>query len=98
MSPKSHPVSQLEFDVIIGADGRRNTLPGKSPPKHANTMLAFSFVQIGSDSSLGHRPLKPSPTRIYESPENQAHQKVVLKICEHFTPSAESGGGLTHCV
>ncbi|KAM4569837.1 protein-methionine sulfoxide oxidase mical3b isoform 2-T2 [Odontesthes bonariensis] len=26
--PKSHPVNQLEFDVIIGADGRRNTLPG----------------------------------------------------------------------
>ncbi|XP_037615799.1 protein-methionine sulfoxide oxidase mical3b isoform X3 [Sebastes umbrosus] len=28
VSPKSHPVNQLEFDVIIGADGRRNTLPG----------------------------------------------------------------------
>lgn len=28
VSPKSHPVSLLEFDVIIGADGRRNTLPG----------------------------------------------------------------------
>ncbi|XP_029969017.1 LOW QUALITY PROTEIN: protein-methionine sulfoxide oxidase mical3b-like [Salarias fasciatus] len=28
VSPKSHPVSQLEFDVVIGADGRRNTLPG----------------------------------------------------------------------
>ncbi|XP_039456538.1 protein-methionine sulfoxide oxidase mical3b isoform X2 [Oreochromis aureus] len=28
VSPKNHPVSQLEFDVIIGADGRRNTLPG----------------------------------------------------------------------
>uniref|UniRef100_A0A8C1L7M3 F-actin monooxygenase n=1 Tax=Cyprinus carpio TaxID=7962 RepID=A0A8C1L7M3_CYPCA len=26
--PSSHPVSQLEFDVVIGADGRRNTLPG----------------------------------------------------------------------
>ncbi|XP_072310082.1 protein-methionine sulfoxide oxidase mical3b isoform X2 [Eucyclogobius newberryi] len=26
--PKAHPVSQLEFDVIVGADGRRNTLPG----------------------------------------------------------------------
>uniref|UniRef100_A0A9J7XYC2 F-actin monooxygenase n=1 Tax=Cyprinus carpio carpio TaxID=630221 RepID=A0A9J7XYC2_CYPCA len=26
--PNSHPVSQLEFDVVIGADGRRNTLPG----------------------------------------------------------------------
>ncbi|XP_042259664.1 protein-methionine sulfoxide oxidase mical3a-like [Thunnus maccoyii] len=28
VSPKSHPVNQLEFDVIVGADGRRNTLPG----------------------------------------------------------------------
>ncbi|XP_026182553.1 protein-methionine sulfoxide oxidase mical3b isoform X6 [Mastacembelus armatus] len=28
VSPKSHPVNQLEFEVIIGADGRRNTLPG----------------------------------------------------------------------
>lgn len=27
--PRTHPVSELEFDVIIGADGRRNTLPGK---------------------------------------------------------------------
>ncbi|XP_059366869.1 protein-methionine sulfoxide oxidase mical3b isoform X8 [Carassius carassius] len=26
--PNSHPVNQLEFDVVIGADGRRNTLPG----------------------------------------------------------------------
>ncbi|XP_053174674.1 protein-methionine sulfoxide oxidase mical3a [Scomber japonicus] len=26
--PKTHPVSELEFDVIVGADGRRNTLPG----------------------------------------------------------------------
>ncbi|CAJ1054454.1 protein-methionine sulfoxide oxidase mical3a-like isoform X2 [Xyrichtys novacula] len=28
VSPKSNPLNQLEFDVIIGADGRRNTLPG----------------------------------------------------------------------
>ena len=28
VTPKSHPVTQLEFDAIIGADGRRNTLPG----------------------------------------------------------------------
>lgn len=27
--PRTHPVNELEFDVIIGADGRRNTLPGK---------------------------------------------------------------------
>ncbi|XP_075900097.1 LOW QUALITY PROTEIN: protein-methionine sulfoxide oxidase mical3b [Nelusetta ayraudi] len=26
--PKTHPVSRLDVDVIIGADGRRNTLPG----------------------------------------------------------------------
>ncbi|XP_075066798.1 F-actin-monooxygenase MICAL3 isoform X15 [Mixophyes fleayi] len=26
--PKGHPVSEYEFDVIIGADGRRNTLAG----------------------------------------------------------------------
>ncbi|KAK5849511.1 hypothetical protein PBY51_009147 [Eleginops maclovinus] len=28
VSPKSHTLNQLEFDVVIGADGRRNTLPG----------------------------------------------------------------------
>ncbi|XP_056443592.1 protein-methionine sulfoxide oxidase mical3b-like [Gadus chalcogrammus] len=26
--PKTHPVGQLDVDVVIGADGRRNTLPG----------------------------------------------------------------------
>ena len=26
--PPEHPVSQYEFDVLIGADGKRNTLPG----------------------------------------------------------------------
>ncbi|KAL4625088.1 protein-methionine sulfoxide oxidase mical3a-like [Arapaima gigas] len=26
--PRTHPVNELEFDVIIGADGRRNTLTG----------------------------------------------------------------------
>ncbi|XP_035281292.1 protein-methionine sulfoxide oxidase mical3b isoform X2 [Anguilla anguilla] len=26
--PQTHPVNEFEFDVIIGADGRRNTLPG----------------------------------------------------------------------
>ncbi|XP_076841815.1 protein-methionine sulfoxide oxidase mical3a isoform X13 [Brachyhypopomus gauderio] len=28
VNPRTHPVSELEFDVIIGADGRRNTLSG----------------------------------------------------------------------
>nr|CAD7567614.1 unnamed protein product [Timema californicum] len=29
VSPPDHPVSQYEFDVLIGADGKRNTLEGK---------------------------------------------------------------------
>ncbi|KAL3285151.1 hypothetical protein HHI36_019272 [Cryptolaemus montrouzieri] len=28
LKPQNHPVSQYEFDVIIGADGKRNTLTG----------------------------------------------------------------------
>ncbi|XP_069686571.1 F-actin-monooxygenase Mical isoform X3 [Periplaneta americana] len=28
VSPSDHPVSQYEFDVLIGADGKRNTLDG----------------------------------------------------------------------
>lgn len=28
MHPKTHPVSEYEFEVIIGGDGRRNTLEG----------------------------------------------------------------------
>jgi len=28
VEPKEHPVSQYEFDVLIGADGKRNTLTG----------------------------------------------------------------------
>ena len=34
--PRSHPVNQLEFDVIIGADGRRNTLPGECTHSHTH--------------------------------------------------------------
>lgn len=29
VNPRSHPISQLQFDVVVGADGRRNTLPGR---------------------------------------------------------------------
>lgn len=28
VSPPDHPVGQYEFDVLIGADGKRNTLRG----------------------------------------------------------------------
>jgi len=28
VSPENHPVSSFEFDVLIGADGKKNVLPG----------------------------------------------------------------------
>lgn len=28
VSPKDHPVNDYDFDVVIGADGKRNTLGG----------------------------------------------------------------------
>ena len=27
--PENHPVAEYQFDVLIGADGKRNTLSGK---------------------------------------------------------------------
>lgn len=35
--PVDHPLSEYEFDVIIGADGRRNTLEGM-------LVCAFSLI------------------------------------------------------
>ena len=37
--PEDHPVSQYEFDVLIGADGKRNTLEGLY-------YYCFSFLKI----------------------------------------------------
>lgn len=31
--PSSHPVSDFDFDVVIGADGRKNTLDGEKKGK-----------------------------------------------------------------
>lgn len=30
VNPANHPVSEYQFDVLIGADGKRNTLEGNS--------------------------------------------------------------------
>lgn len=29
--PADHPVADLDFDVVVGADGRRNSLEGMNP-------------------------------------------------------------------
>ncbi|XP_075937750.1 protein-methionine sulfoxide oxidase mical3a isoform X1 [Anarhichas minor] len=41
--PRTHPVNELEFDVIVGADGRRNTLPG-FPRKEFRGKLAIAIT------------------------------------------------------
>uniref|UniRef100_H3DR69 FAD-binding domain-containing protein n=1 Tax=Tetraodon nigroviridis TaxID=99883 RepID=H3DR69_TETNG len=50
VSPRSHPINQLKFDVVVGADGRRNTLPGRwsrSAPDWAELLNAASRVGEG---------------------------------------------------
>lgn len=44
--PSDHPIADFDFDVVIGADGRRNTLEG--------TVMSndFCFVQRTSQKSL----------------------------------------------
>uniref|UniRef100_A0A8C1US46 F-actin monooxygenase n=1 Tax=Cyprinus carpio TaxID=7962 RepID=A0A8C1US46_CYPCA len=44
--PSSHPVSQLEFDVVIGADGRRNTLPGICKNTWSRQLSFFVFSNM----------------------------------------------------
>ncbi|CAL8292395.1 unnamed protein product [Boreogadus saida] len=43
INPRTHPVNELEFDVIIGADGRRNTLAG-FPRKEFRGKLAIAIT------------------------------------------------------
>lgn len=44
--PKTHPVSEYEFEVIIGGDGRRNTLEGNAVfVIHLQIELILKFVR-----------------------------------------------------
>ena len=44
VEPSNHPVSEFEFDFIVGADGKRNTLPGfKRKCFRAKQALAITF-------------------------------------------------------
>lgn len=58
--PKTHPVSEYEFEVIIGGDGRRNTLEGNNVSiidfqiefilKLARILMAFNIpIKIWKD-------------------------------------------------
>ena len=41
MTPEDHPISEYEFDVLVGADGKRNTLKGER-------ILKLQVLQVAS--------------------------------------------------
>jgi len=50
--PKTHPVSEFEFEVIIGGDGRRNTLEGIGVAIiHFKIQLILKLVRIYTNKS-----------------------------------------------
>lgn len=63
--PESHLASQLDIDVIIGADGRRNTLPGhwlawtnmrvSYTQTRSLDCLCCRFQEKGVPRATGHR-------------------------------------------
>ncbi|KAJ8039072.1 [F-actin]-monooxygenase MICAL3 [Holothuria leucospilota] len=51
--PEDHPLSQIQFDVVIGADGRRNTLKGFERKKAGRALaiaLTFNFKNYNSSA------------------------------------------------
>ncbi len=46
MIPADHPVSQYEFDVMVGADGKRNTLHGMCSNCSCMGLLFSTFQQL----------------------------------------------------
>ncbi|CAG7733365.1 unnamed protein product [Allacma fusca] len=52
INPSSHPVSNYEFDILIGADGRRNTLKGfKRKVLRAKLAIAITANFVNSRSA-----------------------------------------------
>ncbi|KAJ7378054.1 hypothetical protein OS493_024716 [Desmophyllum pertusum] len=52
VSPASHPVSQYEFDVLIGADGKKNVIPGFQQIEMRGTLaigITANFVNHGTE-------------------------------------------------
>lgn len=45
--PADHPVANFEFDVVVGADGRRNTLDGEKTVTPADIQYMFrTFIHL----------------------------------------------------
>lgn len=44
--PADHPVANFEFDVVVGADGRRNTLEGEKSGKYRGLFRGLKDAAI----------------------------------------------------
>ncbi len=42
VSPSGHPIENYDFDMIVGADGKRNSLTGK----HINSLFNMAELEI----------------------------------------------------
>lgn len=42
--PADHPVANFEFDVVVGADGRRNTLEGEEGNSKGALRMYFTLL------------------------------------------------------
>ncbi|CAG0918055.1 unnamed protein product, partial [Notodromas monacha] len=56
--PSDDPVSQYEFDVLVGADGKRNTLQGQLN-KHFCFRSSFIPGAEKKNAMKNHQPRKP---------------------------------------
>ena len=54
VSPKSHPVSEYEFDVLIGADGKKNVIPGFQQIEMRGRWIEFFCYPSGDYLCLFH--------------------------------------------
>ena len=47
VSPDTHPVSTYEFDVLIGADGKKNVIPGFQQIEMRGNQINIEFLLFG---------------------------------------------------
>ncbi|MGH0149185.1 UNVERIFIED_CONTAM: hypothetical protein FKN15_032705 [Acipenser sinensis] len=79
--PRTHPVSELEFDVIIGADGKRNTLPGFRR-KEFRGKLAIAITANFINRNTSAEAKDYADTEMLLSRENVDQEALLNYACE----------------
>ena len=66
LSPADHPLDQLDFDVIVGADGRHSTLPEFSFKKSKGNKLGIAItVNFVNNFSEAEKSVSEQPGLSY---------------------------------